>query len=73
MEILRRNSVICHDEVEKCNAVFAKAWQDRHGSALTKPLLSISKPCGAMYAMIGINMAALDDQLKSDTGENAIL
>lgn len=54
LNILRTNAELCVSEVEKCN------------EALGVPLLTISKPTGAMYAMIGINMDMLDAEVSDD-------
>ena len=53
-EILRVNAELCCTEVARCNRALATVTNN------TADVLSISKPAGAMYAMIGIDMTQLD-------------
>lgn len=59
--ILRNNADLCCDEIAKCNKKFSLLTGNNNN------LLSINKPTGAMYTMIGINMDLLDNELKNDT------
>jgi tyrosine aminotransferase len=53
-EILRVNADLCCTEIARCNRALSEI------SKSATDLLSISKPAGAMYAMIGIDMTQLD-------------
>lgn len=54
-EILRVNAELCCTEVAKANSALAAITQS------STDILSISKPAGAMYAMIGIDMSQLNN------------
>ncbi len=55
LDILRTNAEICVNEVARCN--------DSLGSS---SMLTISRPTGAMYTMIGIAVDRLDESINDD-------
>jgi len=75
MNELRTNADVCVDCVKLCNTYLSDIMAKQGGATSPcKDILTITRPEGAMYAMLGIDMSMLDEAtIKDDTDFGRLL